>query len=134
MSKSNSRLGEGVAGISKQQPTKSDVPDLDDDLPFDLPFDAAPGTDEEFGIWTAARHIRKLSKSGGSKSNEQTGSQTIEKMDDKVEGALLRLVNIVLVLALWKHMGSLHGVNYQCRGSKLTITFLAAVKRYLGWL
>jgi len=53
--------------------------------PEDLPMDAAPGTDEEFGAHAATRDLQH-------KSSGQTGKGTgaTDSVGDKVEGALLR--------------------------------------------
>lgn len=51
-----------------------------DARPEDLPFDAQPGTDEEFGIRAAISHVQRQPRK----------PKTHEKIGDDIEGVLLR--------------------------------------------
>lgn len=59
-----------------------------DPRPEDLPFDASPGTDEEFGVHAATMHVEPRPR-----SHSQPEKGASDRFGDSVEGVLLRLVN-----------------------------------------
>jgi hypothetical protein len=85
MSSIKDSLSEKMGKISSgmAQATQSNDP-----RPEDVPFDASPGQDEEFGAHAATRNFKSKSDSHAQPEQGAKGSD-----GDKVEGALLRLVN-----------------------------------------
>jgi hypothetical protein len=77
-----SSLGKKTAEYTKQS-TQSVDP-----RPEDLPFDASPGTDEEFGVRAATMHVQRQSK----RDHTSTPGKGTEHFADSIEGVLLRLV------------------------------------------
>ena len=87
-----SSLGEKISGVMSQAASKASSTVAPSSRntgpqPEDLPFDAAPGTDEEFGAHAAMRDIQHKS-SGQTATGKGTGAT--DSVGDKVEGALLR--------------------------------------------
>jgi hypothetical protein len=66
-----------------------------DPQPEDLPFDAAPGTDEEFGVHAATMHIPPHPSKPPHRSTHttNTGAGATDSIGNNIEGVLLRLVH-----------------------------------------